>query len=52
MFVLFLASSLFVSFYSFFFSCRRSSVCCVAELRSWSPHVKEGFPFFADQEAS
>jgi hypothetical protein len=46
MFVLFLASSLFVNFLQlFFFKCRRSSVCCVTELRSWSPHVKEGFVF-------
>ncbi len=32
-------------FLQLFFSCRRSSVCCVAELRSWSLHVKEGFVF-------
>jgi hypothetical protein len=32
-------------FLQLFFSCRRSSVCCDAELRSWSLHVKEGFVF-------
>jgi hypothetical protein len=46
MFVLFLASSSFCEFFTaVFFSCRPSSVCCVAELRSWSLHVKGRFVF-------